>query len=99
MQPNTPRRWPAALGTTIVGLRDLDGADLVRREAALLRDADFARRFPRPRTAPTLDGRLVQAWPHDGVLADVPLLIGFARDEARFWYDLVLPDGTSALLR
>jgi para-nitrobenzyl esterase len=74
-------------------LRDLDGTDLVRREAALLRDADFARRFPRPRTAPTLDGRLVHAWPHDGVLADVPLLIGFARDEARFWYDLVLPDG------
>lgn len=84
----------AALGTSVAGLRDLDGVDLVRREAALLRDADFARRFPRPRTAPTLDGRLVHAWPHDGVMADVPLLIGFTRDEAKFWYDLALPDGT-----
>ncbi|AMS39256.1 carboxylesterase [Aminobacter sp. Y103A] len=84
----------AALGTSVAGLRDLDGSDLVRREAALLRDVDFTRRFPRPRTAPTLDGRLVHAWPHDGVLADVPLLIGFTRDEARFWYDLALPDGT-----
>jgi para-nitrobenzyl esterase len=83
----------AALGTSVVGLRDLDGTDLVRREAALLRDADFARRFPRPRTAPTLDGVLVHAWPHDGVLADVPLLIGFTRDEAKFWCDLALPDG------
>ncbi|WP_395448633.1 carboxylesterase family protein [Aminobacter sp. UC22_36] len=83
----------ASLGTSVAGLRDLDGADLVRREAALLRDADFASRFPRPRTAPTLDGRLVHAWPHDGVLADVPLLIGFTRDEAKFWYDLALPDG------
>jgi len=84
----------AALGTWVAGLRDLDGADLVRREAALLRDTDFARRFPRPRTAPTLDGRLVHAWPHDGVMADVPLMIGFTRDEAKFWYDLALPDGT-----
>lgn len=83
----------ASLGTSVAGLRDLDGTDLVRREAALLRDADFARRFPRPRTAPTLDGRLVHAWPHDGALADVPLLIGFTRDEAKFWYDLALPDG------
>jgi para-nitrobenzyl esterase len=84
----------AALGTSVAGLRDLDGSDFVRREAALLRDVDFTRRFPRPRTAPTLDGRLVHAWPHDGVLADVPLLIGFTRDEAKFWYDLALPDGT-----
>ncbi|GAA2837689.1 carboxylesterase family protein [Aminobacter aminovorans] len=83
----------AALGTSVAGLRELDGADLVRREAALLRDPDFARQFPRPRTAPTLDGSLVHAWPHDGVMADVPLLIGFTRDEARFWYDLALPDG------
>lgn len=82
-----------SLGTTVAGLRDLAGTDLVRREAALLRDADFARRFPRPRTAPTLDGALVHAWPHEGVLADVPLLIGFTRDEAKFWYDLALPDG------
>jgi len=84
----------ASLGASVAGLRDLDGTDLARREAALLRDADFARRFPRPRTAPTLDGRLVHAWPHDGVPIDVPLLIGFTRDEAKFWYDLVLPDGT-----
>lgn len=84
----------AALGADVADLRALDGMELVKREAALLRDADFARRFPRPRTAPTLDGQLVQAWPHDGHLADVPLLIGFTRDEAKFWYDLALPDGT-----
>ena len=83
----------AALGTDVVGLRELDGMELVHREAALLRDADFAKRFPRPRTAPTLDGRLVHDWPHDGQLADVPLLTGFTRDEAKFWYDLALPDG------
>lgn len=84
----------AALGIAVAQLRDLDGKELVRREAELQRDADFARRFPRPRTAPTFDGRLIDAWPHDGELAPVPLLIGFTRDEARFWYDLALPDGT-----
>lgn len=84
----------AALSTDVVGLRALDGMELVKREVALLRDADFAGRFPRPRTAPTLDGQLVQEWPHDGQLADAPLLMGFTRDEARFWYDLALPDGT-----
>ncbi|MCX8571738.1 carboxylesterase/lipase family protein [Aminobacter sp. MET-1] len=85
----------AALGTDAGGLRALDGMDIVKREAALLRDGGFAGRFPRPRTAPTLDGQLVLAWPHDGQPADVPLLTGFTRDEAKFWYDLALPDGTS----
>jgi para-nitrobenzyl esterase len=81
-------------GTTVRGLRDVDGSELVKRELAFIGQSDFARRFGRPRTAPTLDGRLVRDWPHDRPMAPAPLLIGFTRDEARFWYDLKLPDGT-----
>lgn len=82
------------LGVTVAGLRDVDGVTLVRRELEFIGQSDFARRFGRPRTAPNLDGRLVRAWPYDGAMASVPLMIGFTRDEARFWYDLRLPDGT-----
>jgi len=82
------------LGVSVGGLRDLDGAMLVRRELEFLNQSEFARRFGRPRTAPTLDGRLVREWAYAGAAASVPLLIGFTRDEARFWYDLKLPDGT-----
>ncbi len=82
------------LGVSVRGLRDLDGATLVRRELEFLNQSAFAQRFGRPRTAPTLDGRLVREWAYAGVAAPVPLLIGFTRDEARFWYDLKLPDGT-----
>ena len=85
----------AECGTTVSGLRALDGPVLMAREAAFLRQSPLAHRFGRPRTAPTLDGRLVAAWPHDGRAAAVPLLIGFTADEALFWYDLKLPDGTA----
>ncbi|MCX5516796.1 carboxylesterase [Kaistia algarum] len=78
------------LGTDVAGLRDIDGATLVAREQAFLRSSPLGR----PRTAPTRDGVLVRDWPVAGTLADVPLLIGFTRDEAGFWYDLSLPDGT-----
>lgn len=78
------------LGTDVPGLRAIDGATLVAQEQAFLRFYPLGR----PRTAPTRDGRLVRDWPVAGTLADVPLLIGFTRDEAAFWYDLALPDGT-----
>lgn len=84
----------AFLGTDVAGLRALDGAELVRREAAFLKAPGHGGGFARPLTAPTRDGRLVHAWPHEGAAADVPLLIGSTRDEALFWYDLPLPDGT-----
>jgi para-nitrobenzyl esterase len=40
-----------------------------------------------------LDGAVLRAWPRDGALAPVPLLIGTTRTEGTFWYDLVGPDG------
>jgi para-nitrobenzyl esterase len=82
------------LGVPVRGLRDMDGATLVRRELEFLNQSEFAQRFGRPRTAPTLDGLLVREWAYTGTAAPVPLIIGFTRDEARFWYDLKLPDGT-----
>jgi para-nitrobenzyl esterase len=81
------------LSTTVEGLRDLDGKTLVERELEFLLDSDFSHRFGRPRTAPIRDGKLVRDWPYDGRIADVPLLLGWTRDEAKFWYDLRLPDG------
>lgn len=78
------------LGTDVAGLRAIDGATLVMREQAFLRSYPLGR----PRTAPTRDDRLVRDWPVAGTLANVPLLIGFTRDEAAFWYDLALPDGS-----
>lgn len=82
------------LDVSVEGLRDLDGRLLVERELAFLMDSDFSRRFGRPRTAPVRDGLLVRDWPYKGRLADVPLLIGTTRGEAKFWYDLRLPNGT-----
>ncbi|CAN7215972.1 carboxylesterase family protein [Bradyrhizobium sp. LjRoot220] len=81
------------LGCSVEGLRDLDGRVLVEHEIEFLLNSDFSRRFGRPRTAPIREGRLVRNWPYTGHLADVPLLIGSTRGEARFWYDLKLPDG------
>ena len=37
---------------------------------------------------------LVREWPYHGRPAPLPMLIGWNRDEARFWYDLKDADGT-----
>ncbi len=81
------------MGTSVRGLREQPGESIFRAEAEWMRDPSFAQAFGRPRTAPVLDGRTVAEWPVTGRLADVPLLTGWTRDEANFWYRLVAPDG------
>lgn len=81
------------MGTSVRGLREHAGEAIFHAEAEWMRDPSFAQAFGRPRTAPVLDGRTIAEWPVTGRLAGVPLLTGWTRDEANFWYRLVAPDG------
>ena len=81
------------MGASVRGLREQPGEAILRAEAGWMRDPSFAQAFGRPRTAPVRDGRTVADWPVTGRLAGVPLLTGWTRDEANFWYRLVAPDG------
>lgn len=81
------------LGTTVPGLRDVPAATLHATELQLARDPAMVRSLGRPPVLPVLDGIVLKAWPRDGALPAVPLLIGTTQTEATFWYDLVGPDG------
>jgi para-nitrobenzyl esterase len=81
------------LGTTVPGLRSLPAMALHAAELQLARDPAMVRSLGRPPVLPVLDGIVLKAWPRDGDLPAIPLLIGTTRTEATFWYDLVGPDG------
>ncbi|MGH7154211.1 MAG: carboxylesterase family protein, partial [Acetobacteraceae bacterium] len=85
------------LSTTVKGLRALPAQTVHDAELALSREPGMVRRLGRAPVLPVLDGQVLTAWPRDGALPPVPLLIGTTRDEGNFWYDLVLPDGTPVL--
>lgn len=86
----------AHVGTTVRGLREVDGVALQRAEHAFAFSAELAARMGRPRTAPVRDGRLLTAWPYDAPPATVPVLTGWTREEANFWFDL--KDGAGKVL-
>jgi len=81
------------LDTTVPGLRSLPAMALHAAELQLARDPAMVRSLGRPPVLPVLDGIVLKAWPRDGDLPAIPLLIGTTRTEATFWYDLVGPDG------
>lgn len=78
----------AQLGTTVVGLRGVDGVQLQREEQAFASSPALAARMGRPATAPVRDGRLLRHWSWDGPVLQVPLLAGWTRHESDFWFDL-----------
>lgn len=82
------------LGVDVAGLRQIDGLALQQAEHAFATSPELLARMGRPRTAPVLDGRLLRAWPYDGAVAPLPLLAGWTRTEADFWFDL--RDGAGA---
>lgn len=82
------------LGTSVRGLRDIDGARLQQHEHALAGSPALLARMGRPRTAPVLDGRLLHAWSYDAPPPALPLLAGWTRHEADFWFDLRDGDGS-----
>lgn len=77
-----------SLGVDVGALREMDGRDLQRAEHAFAYSPGLTARMGRPRTAPVLDGRLLRHWTWDGPDAGVPLLAGWTRDEADFWFNL-----------
>lgn len=77
-----------AMGTTVSGLRAVDGPDLQRAEHALAYSPQLTARMGRPRTAPVRDGRLLRHWPYDAPAAAVPVLAGWTRSESDFWFNL-----------
>lgn len=83
----------AKLGVAVSALRDVDGATLQRAEHAFAASPELAAAMGRPRTAPVRDGKLLRAWPYDAGPARVPVLAGWTRDEANFWFDLRDGDG------
>jgi para-nitrobenzyl esterase len=83
----------SSVDLTVRSLATLDGAALFDAEAKLLASKDLMARIGRPRTAPVRDGQLVREWTYCAAPSPRPLLIGWTRDEARFWYDLHDADG------
>lgn len=81
------------LGVSVAGLRDVDGVALQRAEQALASSPELAAAMGRPRTAPVRDGLLLRHWPHDAPAAPCPVLAGWTREEANFWFDLHDADG------
>lgn len=75
-------------GVTVDRIARLDGQTLFDAEAALLASKDLMARIGRPRTAPVRDGDLVRDWPYHAAPSPLPLLVGWTRDESRFWHDL-----------
>jgi para-nitrobenzyl esterase len=76
------------LGVGVRGLRDVEGRALQQAEHAFAYSPELTARMGRPRTAPVLDGQLLRHWTWDGADAGVPLLAGWTRDEADFWFRL-----------
>jgi para-nitrobenzyl esterase len=77
-----------SLGVSVTALCTIDGVALQRAEHAFSSSAAVTATMGRPRTSPVRDGRLLHAWPHDAPAAQVPVLAGWTRDEANFWFDL-----------
>lgn len=83
----------AAIGLPVKGLAALDGTALFEAENTFSKSKAVLTQMGRPRTSPVRDGLLVREWPYRGTAAPLPMLIGWNRDEARFWYDLSDADG------
>jgi para-nitrobenzyl esterase len=77
----------------VAGLAALECRALFEAENAFSKSEDVLARMGRPRTSPVRDGWLVREWPYHGRPAPLPMLTGWNRDEARFWYDLKDADG------
>lgn len=76
------------LGIAVSALRGVDGTELQQREQAFATSPELAARMKRPATAPVRDGQLVHDWSWDAAPMAVPLLAGWTRTEADFWFDL-----------
>ncbi len=83
------------LGVGVTALRDVDGPVLQQAEHTFAYSPELVARMGRPRTAPVRDGRLIRAWPYEGATFSLPLLAGWTRTEADFWFDLHDGDGRS----
>ena len=81
-------------GVSVTQLRDMDGVELQRLEQTLASSAELVAKMGRPRTAPVRDGKLLQHWPYDSPAAQIPVLTGWTRNEANFWFDLHDADGS-----
>jgi para-nitrobenzyl esterase len=81
------------LDIPVAKLREVDGVDLQRNEHALAYSPETTAKIGRPRTAPVRDGKLIRQWPYDAPSVNLPVLAGWTRDEANFWFDLVDGDG------
>jgi para-nitrobenzyl esterase len=88
--------FATSLGVTVPGLRDIDGRDLQRAEHAFAYGAETTARMGRPRTAPVRDGRLLRQWTYDAPAPGLPLLAGWTRTEADFWF--ALRDGQGCVI-
>ncbi|MGO1540177.1 MAG: carboxylesterase/lipase family protein [Luteimonas sp.] len=77
-----------SLGITVSALRELDGRTLQQHEQAFAASPALVARMRRPATAPVRDGHLIRQWSYDAAPMAVPLLAGWTRTEADFWFDL-----------
>jgi para-nitrobenzyl esterase len=81
----------AAMGVQVADLRAVPAEQLEEAERALSRDPHWLAR--RMGSTPVADGLMVPD-PDAATIPQIPLLIGWNRDESRFWHTLATPDGT-----
>lgn len=80
--------FAAWAGLDLGELRRADGPSLQAAEHRFAQSAEVRARLGRPHTAPVRDGIGIRAWSYDAPPPDVPLLAGWTRHEADFWFDL-----------
>lgn len=85
-----------ALGLAVTALPSQDGPSLQAAEHRFAQSPDVRTRLGRPHTAPVRDGALIRQWSYDAPPPAVPMMAGWTRTEADFWFDL--RDATGATL-
>ncbi len=76
------------LGVKVNTLRSLQGTEIQRAEHAFAYSPELLASLGRPRTAPVRDGRLLHQWTYDAPTIALPLMAGWTRHEADFWFHL-----------
>lgn len=84
-----------ALGTSVVGLRDIPAEDLERAEIAQWRSGRVNIATGRFYRGPVADGITMVDWPAALELPPIPILFGYTRNEGAYWTDLANADGTA----
>lgn len=81
------------LNCEVAGLRGVAADLLHETEVPLLADSAVLKRLGGFRYLPVDDGQIIPAWPYGKGMGDIPLIVGWTRNETNFFFNLRAPDG------